>query len=62
MPNAEAFYAFIRTELDAIREAGLFKQERVIASPQAPACAPSTAGRSSTCAQTTTWACRRIRG
>lgn len=34
MPNAEAFYAFIRTELDAIREAGLFKQERVIASPQ----------------------------
>ncbi|MHA6883490.1 glycine C-acetyltransferase [Ralstonia pseudosolanacearum] len=34
MPNAEAFYASIRTELDAIRAAGLFKQERVIASPQ----------------------------
>ncbi|WP_432262179.1 glycine C-acetyltransferase [Cupriavidus sp. TMH.W2] len=34
MSNAEAFYASIRTELESIREAGLFKNERVIATPQ----------------------------
>ncbi|RDK04866.1 glycine C-acetyltransferase [Cupriavidus lacunae] len=34
MSNAEAFYASIRTELEGIREAGLFKNERVIATPQ----------------------------
>ncbi|UIF90163.1 glycine C-acetyltransferase [Cupriavidus sp. UYPR2.512] len=34
MSNAEAFYASIRTELESIREAGLFKHERVIATPQ----------------------------
>ncbi|CAN7630712.1 2-amino-3-ketobutyrate coenzyme A ligase [compost metagenome] len=34
MSNAEAFYASIRTELESIRAAGLFKNERVIATPQ----------------------------
>ncbi len=34
MSSAEAFYASIRKELDAIREAGLYKRERIIATPQ----------------------------
>lgn len=34
MSSAEAFYASIRAELDAIREAGLYKRERIIATPQ----------------------------
>jgi len=34
MSSAEAFYASIRAELDAIRDAGLYKRERVIATPQ----------------------------
>ena len=34
MPNAQAFYASIRDELQSIRDAGLFKNERVIATPQ----------------------------
>ncbi|CAG9167746.1 glycine C-acetyltransferase [Cupriavidus pampae] len=32
--SAEAFYASVRAELDAIRSAGLFKSERIIATPQ----------------------------
>ncbi|MDE1954206.1 MAG: aminotransferase class I/II-fold pyridoxal phosphate-dependent enzyme, partial [Betaproteobacteria bacterium] len=31
---SDAFYASIRHELDAVRAAGLFKEERIIASPQ----------------------------
>ncbi|ABF11667.1 glycine C-acetyltransferase [Cupriavidus metallidurans] len=34
MSSAEAFYASIRAELDSIRAAGLYKRERVIATPQ----------------------------
>jgi glycine C-acetyltransferase len=34
MSSAEAFYASIRAEVDAIREAGLYKRERIIATPQ----------------------------
>ncbi|AMR80882.1 glycine C-acetyltransferase [Cupriavidus nantongensis] len=34
MPNAQAFYASIRDELQSIRDAGLYKNERVIATPQ----------------------------
>ena len=34
MPSSQDFYAHIRTELQAIEAAGLFKHERVIASPQ----------------------------
>jgi len=34
MSSAEAFYASVRAELDAIRSAGLFKSERIIATPQ----------------------------
>lgn len=34
MSSAEAFYASIRAELDSIREAGLYKRERIIATPQ----------------------------
>ena len=34
MSSAEAFYASIRAELDAIRAAGLYKRERIIATPQ----------------------------
>lgn len=34
MSSAEAFYASIRAELDAIRDAGLYKRERIIATPQ----------------------------
>ncbi|WP_137925383.1 glycine C-acetyltransferase [Cupriavidus sp. 2SB] len=34
MSSAEAFYASIRAELAAIREAGLYKRERIIATPQ----------------------------
>ncbi len=34
MSSAEAFYASVRAELDAIRQAGLYKEERVIATPQ----------------------------
>ncbi|SPA30487.1 2-amino-3-ketobutyrate CoA ligase (glycine acetyltransferase) [Cupriavidus taiwanensis] len=34
MPNAQAFYASIRDELQSIRDAGLYKSERVIATPQ----------------------------
>lgn len=34
MSSTEAFYASIRAELDAIRDAGLYKRERIIATPQ----------------------------
>jgi glycine C-acetyltransferase len=34
MSSAEAFYASIRAELDSIRAAGLYKRERIIATPQ----------------------------
>lgn len=34
MSSAETFYASIRAELDAIRDAGLYKRERIIATPQ----------------------------
>lgn len=34
MSSAEAFYASIRAEVDAIRAAGLYKRERIIATPQ----------------------------
>jgi len=34
MSSAEAFYASIRAELDSIRAAGLYKNERIIATPQ----------------------------
>lgn len=34
MSSAEAFYASLRAELDAIRDAGLYKRERIIATPQ----------------------------
>ncbi len=34
MANAEDFYAHLRTELQSIREAGLFKSERIITSHQ----------------------------
>ncbi|WP_454766614.1 glycine C-acetyltransferase [Cupriavidus campinensis] len=34
MSSAEAFYASVRAELDAIRDAGLYKRERIIATPQ----------------------------
>ena len=34
MPTTDAFYAAIRQELESIEQAGLFKTERVIASPQ----------------------------
>lgn len=34
MSSAEAFYASVRAELDSIREAGLFKSERIISTPQ----------------------------
>lgn len=34
MPNAQAFYASIRDELQSIRDAGLYKNERVLATPQ----------------------------
>lgn len=34
MSSADAFYASIRAELDAIRDAGLYKRERIIATPQ----------------------------
>lgn len=34
MSSAENFYASIRAELDAIRDAGLYKRERIIATPQ----------------------------
>ena len=34
MSDTDAFYASIRRELDAVRAAGLFKDERIIASPQ----------------------------
>jgi glycine C-acetyltransferase len=34
MSNAQAFYASIRDELQSIRDAGLYKNERVIATPQ----------------------------
>ena len=34
MSSTEAFYASVRAELDAIRAAGLFKSERIIATPQ----------------------------
>ncbi|PLP99715.1 glycine C-acetyltransferase [Cupriavidus pauculus] len=34
MSSAEAFYASIRAEVDAIRDAGLYKRERIIATPQ----------------------------
>ncbi|MDK3025924.1 glycine C-acetyltransferase [Cupriavidus taiwanensis] len=34
MPNAQAFYASIRDELQSIRDAGLYKNERVIATLQ----------------------------
>jgi len=36
MTRSETFYQHCRDELDAIREAGLFKGERVIATPQGP--------------------------
>ncbi|WP_454056514.1 glycine C-acetyltransferase [Cupriavidus sp. Marseille-Q8015] len=34
MSSTQAFYASVRAELDAIRAAGLFKSERIIATPQ----------------------------
>jgi glycine C-acetyltransferase len=34
MSSTEAFYASISAELDAIRDAGLYKRERIIATPQ----------------------------
>ncbi|WP_404994665.1 glycine C-acetyltransferase [Cupriavidus pauculus] len=34
MSSTEAFYASIRAELDAIRDAGLYKRERIVATPQ----------------------------
>lgn len=34
MSSAEAFYASIRAEVEAIRTAGLYKRERIIATPQ----------------------------
>ncbi len=34
MSSADAFYAFLRAELESIREAGLYKRERIIATPQ----------------------------
>ncbi len=32
--SIDAFYAHIRSELEAIEEAGLYKTERIITSPQ----------------------------
>src|SRR5690606_42147330 len=35
MATSEDFYASLRKELESIKEAGLFKADRIIASPQA---------------------------